>query len=1289
MTALLTLSAACGESLPAPEPGPEPSTKTDQRQRVDGLEVRDVAAGAYHSLAVRTDGVVWSWGQNTDGQLGRGVASAVPQATPLPLSLPRPMIAVAAGSGHSLALDETGHVWAWGRNHRGQAGGADPGVRVLVPTQVPLLSGITRIAARADLSLAVDGNGTVWAWGQNADGELGQPQMGPDDQAHPLPVPVVIPALAPGDPYLPQGPSDLTPPEDVTKIVSIAAGGHHVLALGRTGRVWGWGRNDFAQVGTGASSAPILTPTLLRTWKTAAVAAGEFHSLLYDNEVPRHAVSWGLNGSGQGGRSFVSEPPSPWQFLPSPSGAVPDTTAGGDLAAGDDFSLFVQGYPYGDLVTWGANEAGQLGDTTLVSRPSAAYARRWDSYFQTYTKVDSVARVAGGARHGLSVHYERWEYSGCPVVWAWGDNSQGQLGLGGLSPGVSRFVQPGLPLRLFYRDLDGDGHGAPADFVNACAAPPGFVAVAEDCDDSSPERTPGAEELCDGLDNDCDGQVDEGVCTVWYRDADGDSFGNANDSRRDATRPAGYVADATDCDDTRSNVSPQASEVCDGLDNNCEGSVDEGVGALWYRDADGDGHGDLGTSAAACGQPAGFVSNAGDCNDTNAAIRPGATEVCDSVDNNCNGAVDEGVKSTFYRDADGDGFGTSSLSTQACSQPAGYASNASDCNDSSSSIRPGAAEVCDSVDNNCNGSVDEGVGTTWYRDADGDGYGNASQSTLACSQPSGYVSNAGDCNDSSSSIRPGVAEVCDSVDNNCNGAVDEGVGSTWYRDADGDGHGNASQSTVACSQPSGYVSNASDCNDSNGGIRPGATEVCDGVDNNCNGSVDEGVGSIYYRDADGDGFGTSSLSTQACSQPAGYASNASDCNDSNASIRPGATEVCDSVDNNCNGSVDEGVGSTWYRDADGDGYGNPSQPTLACSQPSGYVSNAGDCNDSSSSIRPGAAEVCDSVDNNCNGSVDEGAGSTWYRDADGDGYGNSSQSTVACSQPSGYVSNASDCNDSSSSIRPGAAEVCDGVDNNCNGSVDEGAGSTYYRDADGDGYGNPSQTARSCSRPSGYVSNSSDCNDSNASIRPGATEVCDSVDNNCNGSVDEGAGSTWYRDADGDGYGNPSQSTLACSKPSGYVSNASDCNDSSSSIRPGAAEVCDSVDNNCNGSVDEGAGSTWYRDADGDGYGNSSQSTVACSQPSGYVSNASDCNDSNGGIRPGATEVCDSVDNNCNGSVDEGGVCAPTCPSGLTLCNGTCVNTSNDLFNCGSCGYRCQSYGIACVEGVCKYSRPP
>ncbi|MFP2934491.1 putative metal-binding motif-containing protein, partial [Pyxidicoccus sp. 3LG] len=231
--------------------------------------------------------------------------------------------------------------------------------------------------------------------------------------------------------------------------------------------------------------------------------------------------------------------------------------------------------------------------------------------------------------------------------------------------------------------------------------------------------------------------------------------------------------------------------------------------------------------------------------------------------------------------------------------------------------------------------------------------------------------------------------------------------------------------------------------------------------------------------------------------------------------------------------------------------------------------NSTDCNDSSASVRPGASEACDGLDNNCNGSTDEGVMPTWYRDADGDGYGHSGQATASCTAPGGYVSNASDCDDSRSNVSPGGTEVCDGLDNNCSGSVDEGVKPTFYRDADGDGYGNANVPLAACSQPAAYVTNTSDCNDSNANIRPGAAEVCDSVDNNCNGSADEGVGPTWYRDADGDGYGS-NQAVQACSQPAGYVGNRSDCADYSAETNPDSDEICyDGSDNNCNGRTDE------------------------------------------------------------------------------------------------------------------------
>lgn len=137
-----------------------------------------------------------------------------------------------------------------------------------------------------------------------------------------------------------------------------------------------------------------------------------------------------------------------------------------------------------------------------------------------------------------------------------------------------------------------------------------------------------------------------------------------------------------------------------------------------------------------------------------------------------------------------------------------------------------------------------------------------------------------------------------------------------------------------------------DCDDGDAAINPGATETCDGVDNDCDGEIDEDVSSTYYQDADNDGFGDSGTSMMACEAMDGYVPVDGDCQDSDATIYPDAEELCDGLDNDCNDIIDDGLGSsTWYADTDGDGYGDPDAPATACEQPEGYVGNTLDCND--------------------------------------------------------------------------------------------------------------------------------------------------------------------------------------------------------------------------------------------------------------------------------------------------------------------------------------------------------
>ncbi|HMW60251.1 MAG TPA: MopE-related protein, partial [Leptospiraceae bacterium] len=177
--------------------------------------------------------------------------------------------------------------------------------------------------------------------------------------------------------------------------------------------------------------------------------------------------------------------------------------------------------------------------------------------------------------------------------------------------------------------------------TSACEAPAGYVVDTTDCEDQQASIHPGAAELCDGLDQDCDGAADDGLSFVnWYTDSDGDGYGDPASAQSACTQPASTLADGSDCDDADATAHPSAPEVCDGNDQDCDGIADNGLPIfVVYTDSDGDGYG-AGAPRVWCEVLAGRSTVDGDCDNQDAAINPAAQEVCNGVDDDCDQLLD-------------------------------------------------------------------------------------------------------------------------------------------------------------------------------------------------------------------------------------------------------------------------------------------------------------------------------------------------------------------------------------------------------------------------------------------------------------------------------------------------------------------------------------------------------------------------------------------------------------------------------------------------------------------------
>ncbi|MEC8278590.1 MAG: BspA family leucine-rich repeat surface protein, partial [Myxococcota bacterium] len=490
--------------------------------------------------------------------------------------------------------------------------------------------------------------------------------------------------------------------------------------------------------------------------------------------------------------------------------------------------------------------------------------------------------------------------------------------------------------------------------------------------------------------------------------------------------------------------------------------------------------------------------------------------------------------------ADGDTHGDSNNSTQACDQPSGYVFNTNDCNDNEALAWTGATDTCDGVDNNCSGDeLDATDILTWYADTDDDSYGDVNNSTQSCTQPSGYVDNTNDCNDNEAWAWTGATDYCDGIDNNCSGdESDCSVAPDFYLHPNG--------VTVMC--PSAAVGDTGVINGVtytkrdraaldaliDAGGMAGVVQSCtSGItdmsllfhnDPTFNGDItswdtssatDMSYMFEYNNDFNQDisGWDTSSVTSMGLMFTAARAFDQDiggwntrnvvnmngmfkDTDNFNQDIGNWDTRNVVHMLNMFNGAVSFNQDlSNWcvYQfssapndfDLNANAWALP-QPVWGTCPPleqdndgDGQTPLNGDCDDTDATIYAGANETCDGVDNNCSGDeLDATDILTWYADSDGDSYGDPNNSLQACTQPSGYVDNGGDCNDNEALAWTGALETCDGVDNNCSGNeLDATDIITWYLDFDNDGFGDGSDYFDSCDQPSGYVDNDGDCND--------------------------------------------------------------------------------------------------------------------------------------------------------------------------------------------------------------------